>query len=136
MSVVIFQVVNLQLLLGLLVRVFSCIKHNFCLRHLSSIAQSFQVNNVKYFKTRILKGTFHENQMHAKVYIVIPIEKQVLSALRNSVPFLNRTYQRQDMEKNIWTDFNFNTLLFLCFIVGEQRLQIFFIVRQLVVGEY
>ena len=22
------------------------------------------------------------------------------------------------MEKNIWTDFNFNTLLFLCFVVG------------------
>ena len=54
-------------------------------------------------------GTFHENQMHAKVYIVIPIKKQILSALRNRFPFLYRTSQRQDMEKNIWTDFNFNT---------------------------
>ena len=40
------------------------------------------------------------------------------------------------MEKNIWTDLNFNTLLFLCFVVGEQRLQIFVIVRRLVVGEH
>ena len=45
-------------------------------------------------------GTFRENQMHAKVYIVIPIEKQMLSTLRNRFPFLDRTSQRQDMEKN------------------------------------
>ena len=83
-----------------------------------------------------LKGTFRENQMNAKVYIVIPIEKQILTALRNRFPFLDRTSQRQDMEKNIWTDFNFNTLLFLCFVVGEQMLQIFVIVRRLVVGEH
>ena len=63
--------------------------------------------------------------MRAKVYIVIPIEKQIFSALRNRFPFLDRTSQRQDMEKNILTDFNFSTLLFLCFVVGEQRLQIF-----------
>ena len=50
---------------------------------------------------RGLKGTLRENQKHAKVYIVIPIEKQILSALRNRFPFLNRTSQRQDMEKNI-----------------------------------
>ena len=66
----------------------------------------------------VLKGAFRENQMHAKVYIVISIEKQILSALRNCFPFLDRTSQRQDMEKNIGTDFNFNTLLFLCFVVG------------------
>ena len=83
-----------------------------------------------------VKGTFRKNQMHAKVYIVIPIEKQVLSALRNRFPFLDHTSQRQDMEKNNRTDFNFNTLLFLCFVVGEQRLQIFVIVRRLVVGEH
>ena len=35
-----------------------------------------------------------------------------------------------------WTDFNFNTLLVLCFVVGEQRLQIFVIARRLVVGEH
>ena len=64
------------------------------------------------------KGTFRENQMHARVYIVIPIEKQILSALRNRFPFLDRTSQRQAMEKNIWTDFNFDTLLFLSFVVG------------------
>ena len=81
-------------------------------------------------------GAFRESQIHAKVYIVIPIEKQILSALRNRFPFLDRTSQRQDMERNIWTDFNFNTLLFLCFVVGEQRLQIFVIVRRLVVGEH
>ena len=39
------------------------------------------------------------------------------------------------MEKNIWTYLNFNTLLFLCFVVGEQRLQIFVIVHRLVVSE-
>ena len=83
-----------------------------------------------------IKGTFRENQMHAKVYIVIPIEKQILSALRNGFPFLDRTSQRQDMEKNIWINFSFNTLLFLCFVVGEQTLQIFVIVRRLVVGEH
>ena len=75
------------------------------------------------FSQIVIKGTFRENQMHAKVYIVIPIEKQILSALRNRFPFLDRTSQKQDMEKNIWIDFNFNTLLFLCFVVGEQRLQ-------------
>ena len=73
--------------------------------------------------------------MHAKAHIVIPIEKQIMPALRNLVPFLDRTSQRQDMGKSIWTDFSFNTLLFLCFIVGEERLQIFVIVRRLVVGE-
>ena len=67
---------------------------------------------------------------------LIPIEKQIMSALRNLFPVLNRTSQRQNMEKDIWTDFNFNTLLFLCFVVGEQRLQIFVIVRRLVVGEH
>ena len=82
----------------------------------------------------VFKGTFHENQMHAKVYIVIPIEKQILSALRNHFPFPDGTSQRQDLEKNIWTDFNFNTLLFVCFVVGEQRLQIFVIVHWLVVA--
>ena len=82
-----------------------------------------------------LKGTFRENQMHAKVYIVIPIEKQILPSLRSRFPFLDCTSQRQDMEKNIWIDFKFNTLLFLCFVVGQQRLQIFVIVRRLVVGE-
>ena len=46
------------------------------------------------------------------------------------------TSQRQDMKKNIWADFIFNTLLFLCFVVDEQRLQIFVIVRRLVVGEH
>ena len=74
--------------------------------------------------------------MHAKVYIVIPIEEQISPALRNRFPFLDRTSQRQDMEKNIWTDFNFNTLLLLCFVPGEQRLQIFVIVYRLVVGEH
>ena len=49
----------------------------------------------------MLKGTFRENQMHTKDYIVITIEKQILSALRNRFPFLDRTSQRQDMEKNI-----------------------------------
>ena len=47
------------------------------------------------------KGAFRKNQMHAKAYIVIPIEKQILSVLRNCFPFLDRTSQRQDMEKNI-----------------------------------
>ena len=46
-----------------------------------------------------IKGTFRENQMHANVYIVIPIEKQILSALGNRFSFLDRTSQRQDMEK-------------------------------------
>ena len=45
------------------------------------------------------KGTFRENQMHAKVYIVISMEKQTLSTLRNRFPFLDRTSQKQDMEK-------------------------------------
>ena len=49
----------------------------------------------------LIKGEFRENQMHAKVYIFIPIERQILSALRNRFPFLDRTSQRQDMEKNI-----------------------------------
>ena len=51
-----------------------------------------------------LKGAFRESQIHVKVYIVIPIEKQILSALRNRFPLLDRTSQRQDMERNIWTD--------------------------------
>ena len=83
-----------------------------------------------------IKGTFRENQMHAKAHNVIPIEKQIMSALRNHFPFLDRTSQRQDMEKDIWTDFNLNTLLFSCFVVGEQRLQIFVIVRRLVIGDH
>ena len=57
------------------------------------------------------KRTFRENQMHAKVYIAIPIEKQILSALRNRFPFLDRTSQRQDMEKNISTDHDLQTAL-------------------------
>ena len=48
-----------------------------------------------------IKGAFRESQMHEKVYIVIPIEKQIFSALTNRFPFLDRTSQRQDMEKNI-----------------------------------
>ena len=67
-----------------------------------------------------LKGAFRENQMPAKVRIIIPIEKQIMSALRNRFPFLDRTSQTQDIEKNIWTDFNFNALLFLSFVVGEK----------------
>ena len=62
------------------------------------------------------KGTFRKNQMQGKVYIVIPIEKQILSALRNRFPFLDRTSHRQDMEKNILSDFSLNNLLFLCFL--------------------
>ena len=58
--------------------------------------------------------------MPAKVRIVIPIEKQVMSALRNSFPFLYRTSQGQDIEKKIWMDFNVNTLLFSSFVVGEK----------------
>ena len=58
--------------------------------------------------------------MPAKVCIVILIKKQVMSALRNRFPFLDRTSQTQNIEKNIWTDFNFNTLLFLSFVVGEK----------------
>ena len=49
----------------------------------------------------IIKGILRENQIHAKVYFVIPIEKQILSDLSNRFPFLDRTSQRQDMEKNI-----------------------------------
>ena len=40
-----------------------------------------------------------ENQMPAKVHIVISIEKQIMSVLRNRLPFLDRTSQTQDMEK-------------------------------------
>ena len=58
--------------------------------------------------------------MHAKVYIVISMERQILSALRNRLPFLYRTSQRQDMEKNIWTDFNFNTLLFCASLLVDK----------------
>ena len=66
------------------------------------------------------KGAFRENQMLAKVRIVILIEKQIMSALRNRFPFLDCTSQTQDIEENIRTDFNFNTLLFLSFVVGEK----------------
>ena len=83
-----------------------------------------------------LKIIFLENQMLAKVHIVIPIEKKIMSALRNRFPFLDRTSQMQDMEKNFWTNFNLNALLFSYFVVGEQRLQIFVIVRRLIIGEY
>ena len=57
--------------------------------NLSAVSENFP-----QFST--IKGAFRENQMHAKVYIVIPIEKQILLALRN-----RRTSQRQDMEENI-----------------------------------
>ena len=39
--------------------------------------------------------------MHAEVYIVIPIAKQILSALRNCFLFLDRTSQRQYGEKHL-----------------------------------
>ena len=92
---------------------------------------------------KMTDGTYYLKGHSAKIkcmqrfiYIVISIEKQTLSGLRNRFPFLDRNSQRQDMEKNIWTDFNSNALLFLCFVFGEQRLQILVMVRWLVVGEH
>ena len=91
----------------------SAFKWCACKYHCLDIRRTiaFQTRIIFFRSSDLSQGTFHENQMHAKVYIVIPIVKQILSALRNRFPFLDRTSQRQDMEKNIWTDFNFNTLL-------------------------
>ena len=61
-------------------------------------------------------GTYRQNEMLAKVHIVIPIEKQTVSGLRNHFPFLDSTSLTQDIEMDVWTDFNYNTLLFLCFV--------------------
>ena len=49
----------------------------------------------------LFSGTFPENQMLAKVHIVIPIEKQIMSVLRNRLPLLDRTSKMQEMEKDI-----------------------------------
>ena len=49
--------------------------------------------------------------MLAKIPIVITIMKQIVSALEN--PFGDRTSQTQDVEENIWTNFNFDTLSYL-----------------------
>ena len=37
--------------------------------------------------------------MRAKIHIAISIEKQIVSALRNRFPFVDRTSQTRDMEK-------------------------------------
>ena len=56
-------------------------------------------NTIFHFPISYLKGHSAEiNQMHAKVYIVIPIEKQILSALRNRFPFLDRNSQSETVE--------------------------------------
>ena len=38
--------------------------------------------------------------MLAKIHVVISIEKQIISAVKNRFPFVNRAYQTRDMEKN------------------------------------
>ena len=69
----------------------------------------------------LIKETFCENQVLAKAHIIILVEKA--DFVRNHIfSVLDHTSQTQDMERNISTDFSFNTLLFLCFVVGEQRL--------------
>ena len=55
----------------------------------------------------LMTGTFRENQTLAKVLIVITIEKQILSALRNSFPFSVTLLKRKIWRKNIWIDFDF-----------------------------
>ena len=47
------------------------------------------------------KGIWHENQMLAKIHIVIPIDRQNMSDGRNHFLFVNHTSQTRDMEKNI-----------------------------------
>ena len=67
--------------------------------------------------------------MLAKIHIVISILKQIMSSLENRFPFVDHTYQTRDMEGNIWTNFDFDTLSFLRVVADEQRLHIFVIVR-------
>ena len=55
--------------------------------------------------------------MLAKIHIVIPIEKQIMSALENRFLFVDRTSQTRDMEKNILTNFSVNTLSYLRVVV-------------------
>ena len=73
------------------------------------------------------KRTFCENQMLAKIDVVIPIGKQITSALENRFLFVDRTSQTRDIEENIWANFNFDSLSYLSIVSGEQTLHIFFI---------
>ena len=90
---------------------------------------------IEHNRDQIFKGTFRESQMLAKVHIVIPIEKQITSALRNRFPCFYRTSQTQDMEKTFGP---ISLLIPDYFYVRcwQTKLQIFVIVRRLVVGEY
>ena len=76
-----------------------------------------------------------ENRMLAKIHIVIPIVKQIMSALENGVPFVDHATSMRDMEENIWNNFNFDTLSYLVFVPGEQRQDIFRYCPSVVVGE-
>ena len=79
-----------------------------------------------------LKGHFanRENKMLAKIHIVTPIEKQIVSALQNRFPLLDCTPQTRNMEKRSGSGFKFNIQSFLRFVVGEQRLHISVIIRR------
>ena len=50
-----------------------------------------------YRKIQLVKGIFCENQMLAKIHIIIPVEKQIISALENYFPFVDRTSQTRDL---------------------------------------
>ena len=59
--------------------------------------------------------------MLAKITIVIPIEKQIMSALGNRFPVVHCISQMRDIEKNIWSDFSFNNLLFNASLLGRTK---------------
>ena len=58
-----------------------------------------------------------------------------MSALGNRFLSSIALLKQELWKKDIWADFNFNTLLPLCVVVGEQRFDIFVIVLRSVVGE-
>lgn len=51
--------------------------------------------------------------------IVIPTEKQIMSALGGCFPFVNRVSKTRNMEETICT--NFNSLPFACIVLVEER---------------
>ena len=65
--------------------------------------------------------------MHAKIYVIIAIKKQVMSVLRNHS-------QTRDTEVNIGSNFNFNTLHFyVSLLANECSIVLFLSIHQLLV---
>ena len=69
--------------------------------------------------------------MHAKISVIIPIKKQIMSVLRIHLPFVDHCSQTGDTEVNIWS--NFNTLPFSC-VANEGSILLLLSIHQLLVS--